>query len=294
MRRHLMTAVLRFEKRNFANTIEKNGGALLGIDAGSLYALKNHNERIELSNRFEVRSKRRTNIDAEKSSDNIVYKTMTSESIEKIKKQEHRANTVGAFELVFDFQDLTKGERENFDPDHYKAIIGEFLGYYGISERFEIIGLVFHQDEQNFHYHAVFSGFDLIAQKFAVNDFFNPKGADNRRINGLQKLQDSWGEFLQAHKLRHKKKHKSALRFSNYVYRQFDKETKDRIKLLRRAEKDRSNALDEGNSIRADKIGEFITEEVVKVLGIARRIQVEQSKQQNKDQKKEITNGLYK
>lgn len=291
-----MTAVLRFEKRNFANTIEKNGGALLGIDAGSLYALKNHNERIELSNRFEVRSKRRTNIDAEKSSDNIVYKTMRSEAIEKIKKQEHRANTVGAFELVFDFQDLTKGERESFDPAHYKAIIGEFLAHYGISERFELIGSTYHQDESanNPHYHLVFSGFDSITQKFSVNDFFNPKDSQNKRQNGLQRLQDSWGEFLQAHKMRHKKKHKSALRFSNYVYSQFDKETKDRIKLIRRAEKDRSNALEEGNSTRADKIGEFIAEEVVRVLGIAQRIQEEQSKQQNKDQKKELTNGLYK
>lgn len=289
-----MTAVLRFEKRNFANTIEKNGGALLGIDAGSLYALKNHNERFELSNRFEIKSKRRTHIDAEKSSANIVYKTIASEAIKKIKKQEHRANTVGAFELVFDFQDLTKSERENFDPAQYKAIITEYLEKSGISERFEMLGLVFHQDEEHEHFHAVFSGFDSIAQKFAVNDFFNPKDASGRRINGLQRLQDGWGEFLQAHKIRHKKEHISALGFATSVYRKFDEETKQRLKLIRRAEKDRLKALDEQNTIKTDKLGDFIAREAMKVLKIAQSIQDEQDKERNKDQKKELKNGLYK
>lgn len=289
-----MTAVLRFGKRSFANTIEKNGDTLLGIDAGGLYALKNHNERFELSNRFEIRSKRRTNIDAEKSSANIVYKTMSSASIEKIKKQEHRANTVGAFELSFDFQDLTKQERENFDTNHYKAIIGEFLAHYGISERFELIELVYHQDEKNPHFHAVFSGFDLIAQKFRVNDFFSPKDAQKNRINGFQRFQDGWGEFLQAHEMRHKKKHRSKLRFSNFVYSQFDKETKERINLIRRAENERDNALDDGNNIKADKLSDFIAKETLKVLGIAQSIKDEQDKERNKDQHKEIKNGLYK
>lgn len=289
-----MTAVLRFEKRNFANTIEKDGGTLLGIEGGSLYALKNHNEREAISQRFEVRSKRRTHIDPQKASGNIVYKTMTSDAIEKIKKQEHRANTVGAFELVFDFQDLTKEERENFDPAHYKAMISEYLEKSGISERFELLGLVFHQDEQNFHFHAVFSGFDSIAQKFAVNDFFNPKNEKKQRINGLQRLQNGWGEFLQAHKMRHKKEHISALGFATSIYRRFDKDTKERINVIRKAEKLRLNAIDEGNSIKADKLSDFIAKEALKVLKIVESIQDEQDKERNKDKNKELKNGLYK
>lgn len=289
-----MTAVLRFGKLSFANTIEKDGGTLLGIDGGSLYALKNHNERKAISQRFEVRSKRRTHIDAKKSSENIVYKTMTSDAIEKIKKQEHRANTVGAFELVFDFQDLTREERENFNPSQYKAIITEYLEKSGISPRFELIGLTLHRDEQNPHFHAVFSGFDSIAQKFAVNDFFNPKNEKKQRINGLQRLQDDWGEFLQAHKMRHKKEHISALGFATSIYRRFDEETKQRLKLIRRAEKDRLNALDEQNDIKAGKLSDFIAKEALKVLKIAQSIQDEQDKERNKDKNKELKNGLYK
>jgi hypothetical protein len=295
-RRHKMTAVLRFEKRSFADKITKNG-TIKGVDSGGLYALKKHNEREEINPNYEVKSKRTDHIDPTKSSANIYYKRMTSEEIKRIQKAEHRANAVGAFEFVFDFQDLSNLERENFDAEAHKKLIEEFFEASGITQKFDLLSFVFHLDEKNPHFHAIFSGQDKTQNgKFLVNDHFNKLRADGSRENGTQLLQNSWSEHLEANANRYKNKKDfiSALGFSNGIYRRFDKETKERIDLIREAEKLFIRAKQEDNKVKADGLGGFIASEVAKVLKIAQEIQEEQAQErkEQKNKKKEIKNVL--
>lgn len=290
-----MAAILRFCKHSVADKITKDG-TIKGVDSGGLYALKKHNEREEISSHYEVKSKRADHINPAKSDANIYYKRMTSEEIKRIQKAEHRANAVGAFEFVFDFQDLSNSERENFDAEAHKKLIEEFFEASGITQKFDLLSFVFHSDEKNPHFHAIFSGQDKTQNgKFLVNDHFNKLRADGSRENGTQLLQDAWAEHLEANanNYKNKKEFISALGFSNGIYRRFDKATKERIDLIREAEKLFIRAKQEGNKSKADGLGGFIASEVAKVLQIAQEIQEEQA-QERKEQKnkKELKNVL--
>ena len=78
----IMTAVLRFEKRNFADKITTQG-IVKGISNGSLIALKKHTERQELLQSMEVKSKQATNIDTSLSHHNIYYEKMKYSDIQE-------------------------------------------------------------------------------------------------------------------------------------------------------------------------------------------------------------------
>ena len=233
----MATAVMRIETRNFA-TMKRKGETVLGIDEGGLIGLKKHNERVDINSNYELKSKSKKSdtIDSSKSEGNIYYKHLKNDEIEKLKSEKHRKNQVGAFEMVFDIQDLTPEQREIFRTQKAKGmkkIIDDFLQSSGIAERFETLEMVYHDDETNPHYHFLFSGWDKISQKWGYNDFFSPithqeikkdKNGDkvykihNRgkergtvmrdedgepipattdvRKSRVQDLQDEWGEFL--------------------------------------------------------------------------------------------------
>lgn len=309
-----MTAVLRFEKRNFADKITTDG-IQRGIDKGGLIALKNHNERELINSRMEVKSKQSENINTSLSMRNIYFKKMRIDEIKEIKSTPHRENGVGAFEMVFDFQDLTEEEREVFDVLKHKQLIEGYLESLGVSQRFKILSFVYHADEKNPHFHIVFSGIDTQSGTFGVNEFFNPisttseietdqdgnviylienrgkrKGlpkldADGNKIpklkktarNGTQWLQDTWSEYLAITKSGYfnMKEFTSVLNFSDGVWRRFDKKTIARIYLFREAEKMRIQAIKNEESETVEEIESFMREEVAQLLQIAQDIQVE-------------------
>ena len=308
-----MTAVLRFQKRNFSDTITSKGTER-GINNGSLIALKKHNEREELSQSMEVKSKRATNIDSSLSHHNRYYEKMKYSDIQEIKDTPHRSNTSGAFELVFDFQDLTEDERNNFDPQKHKELIEEYLKEIGISENFKRLSFVLHlKDEKNPHYHIIFSGINKQTNSFDINNFFNPKikgeakkdknnnpiyQVENRgkkkgqlkldsdgnkiikydytRRNGTQYLQDTWSEHLTKSKntnYSNKKQFISILGFSDYVWYRFNEQTKQRVYLIRETDTERHKALLDEDYDTAMELEEFMRSEVEKVLDIALFIQ---------------------
>ncbi len=306
-----MTAVLRFEKRNFADKMTTDG-ILWGIDNGGLIRLKKHNERDEINMRMEIRSKRSENIDPTLSKHNIYFRKMSLDEIEEIKNTPHRPNGAGAFEMAFDFQDLTEEERKSFDVMKHKELIEGYLAAVGITQRFKILSFVYHADEKNPHFHAVFSGIDKTTGKFGINDYFNPKIEgdierdkdgnviyliENRgkrkglpmldeqgnkipkrktvRKNGIQKLQDRWGKYLATTKsgYSHKKTFTSVLNFSKGVWRRFDENTKQRVYLVREAERERMKALKEGDIEAVEEIAAFMRSEVIEILQIAQEIQ---------------------
>ncbi len=307
-----MTAVLRFEKRSFADKITTNG-VLRGIDNNGLIALKKHNEREEIISRMEVKSKQSENINTLLSYRNVYFKKMQYEEIEEIKNTPHRDNGVGAFEFVFDFQDLTEEEREEFDIIKHKLLIEEYLKSIG-ADRFKILSTAYHADEKNPHFHIIFSGIDKESKKFGVNEFFNPKEKgevakdkednviyliENRgkrkglpmldeqgnkipkqkttRRNGTQWLQNTWSDFLEGSGtgFSNKKEFTSVLSFSKGVWRRFDNKTKQRILLVREAEKMRIKAIKEESYDEVQEIESFMRNEVNEILNISQDIQVD-------------------
>ena len=323
-----MTAVLRIEKRNFADTKTK-GGLVRGIENGSLIAMKKHNERLEINHHYEMKSKQRTNITDKNSYKNIYFKNMSYEEIKNIKNKPHRSNSVGAFEIVFDFQDLTEGEIKSFDILAHKSLIDEFLQEHSIINKFEVISYVYHADEKNPHFHLIFSGWNEQEQAFNFNDVFNPKkngeslvdadgnqvylkhnrGKDkgeflldeqgNKQIkyqmsreNGVQYLQDKWGAYLNENNFRysHKKEFTSLLQFPNSIWHKFDEETKERVYFIRELEKERILNLSKENYTVCDEIEMLLKNEVLEVLNISQHIQDEQVSNRLRNKQKELIN----
>jgi len=317
-----MTAVLRFEKRSFADKITTNG-ILRGIDRG-LVALKKHNEREEINSRMEVKSKQSENINTSLSYRNVYFKIMQYEEIEEIKNTPHRSNGVGAFELVFDFQDLTEEEREEFDVIKHKQLIDEYLKSIGVTDRFKILSSVYHADEKNPHFHIICSGIDKESGKFGVNEFFNPKekgevelDKDGNTVylienrgkrkglpmldeqgnktpkqkltsrNGTQWLQNTWSDFLAGSGtgFSNKKEFTSVLSFSKGVWRRFDNKTKQRILLVREAEKMRIKAIKEESYDEVEEIESFMRDEVNEILNIAQDTQIDIAIERKKTQR---------
>ena len=322
-----MTAVLRFQKRNFSDNITSKGTEK-GINNGSLIALKKHNERQELCQSMEVKSKRATNIDTSLSHHNIYYEKMKYSDIQEIKDTPHRANTSGVFELVFDFQDLTEEESSNFDPQKHKELIEEYLKEIGISENFKRLSFVYHKDEKNPHYHLIYSGINKQSNTFDINNYFNPKikgeaqrdennnliyQVENRgkrkglpkldsdgnkiikydytRRNGTQYLQDTWSDHLTKSKntnYSNKKQFISILGFSDSIFHRFSEQTKQRVYLIRETDTERNKALLDGNYDTAKELEEFMRSEIEKVLDIAQDIQMEIAVERKNSQKLKI------
>lgn len=240
-----MTAVLRIETINFA-TLSKGGKVIKGIDDGGLYGLQKHNNRTEYNLDYEVKSKRTTNIDKSKSKHNHYFKKLTSNKIETLKNIPHRKNQVGAFQMVFDFQDLTDSQKDKFRNEQYAKqklkMILTFLKQQGILEKFNLLEAVLHNDEKNPHLHLCFSSIDNNTNNWGYNEFFSPI-VDNKivkkngevlyqkhnrgklkgkykldsngnkipktqavRANNIQKLQDDWDNFLLVNDLGYRNK----------------------------------------------------------------------------------------
>lgn len=324
-----MTAVLRIEKRNFADTKTKNG-FVRGIEKNSLVAMKKHNERLEINHNYEIKSKQRTNINEENSYKNIYFKSMSFEQIKKIKNRQHRSNSVGAFEVVFDFQDLTENEINSFDVLQHKALIDKFLQEQSIGKKFELLSYVYHADEKNPHFHLIFSGWNKQEQSFNFNDEFNPKKKGeplltsegnpvflkhNRgkqkgeylldehgdkqikyemvRENGTQKLQDAWGSYLKDNNFRysHKKQFTSFLQFPNSIWHSFDANTQKKVLFIRELEKERIQSIAENNLLLADEIEIMLKNEVLEVLHLAQHIQDKQVAKRAKNKQKTLVNN---
>lgn len=292
----MATAVLRMETRNFA-TMKRKGEEVLGIDKGGLWALSKHNERKEVNYAYEVKSKqsRKDAIDETRTKENIYYKRLSPAAVNDLQEKEHRKNTAGAFEMVFDFQDLREETLKNFKQNQekkLKTLVEKFLEEQGISERFETLEMVLHLDEKNPHFHILFSGWDKIEQKWGYNDFFNPveekvakrdkdgkkipkkhnrgklKGqvmeidgeiqykTEDKRKNGAQFMQDTWGEFLETYtkgKMRNKKVFASMLQFNNYVWSRFSDEEKELVYSTRKIETEYYSEEEQGRRIKLKK-----------------------------------------
>ena len=187
-----MTCVMRIETINFA-TLTRGGRVVKGIDEGGMHGLMKHNNRDEINTEFEVKSKRATNIHRCKSKYNQYFKKLTHKKIEKIKSlPKKKKDTAGAFQMVFDFQDLPQSERSKFKNEQYSKnkakLILAFLKEQGILDEFELLEIVLHKfDEKNPHFHLCFSAFSNSKSKFAYNEFFSPI-IDNEPVldkNGL-------------------------------------------------------------------------------------------------------------
>lgn len=253
----------------------KSADGRRGIKAGALVAISRHNFRAKVDKNVEIRkSKKATHIDASLSYRNICYKQLDFEEIKTIKRQAKETsaknNTVGSFELLLDFTENV----QTFDAEAHKEMVMGFLKEIGILDRFKLLEMVLHLDEEREkpHFHIVFSGFNQEIGKFAVNDFFSPKGEEKilrdeygeiiykkikngkergeleldkngnliprmeaYRRNGAQWLQDSYSHYLQENDIKYsnKKKWSSALQFPNGVWRKFDQKTKDAVYYFR-------------------------------------------------------------
>lgn len=324
-----MTAVLRIEKRNFADTKTKDC-LVRGIKNGSLIAIKKHNERLEINHRYEMKSKQRTNINEENSYKNVYFKSMSFEQVKKIKNKPHRSNNIGAFEVVFDFQDLTESEIKNFDVLQHKALIDEFIEEQSIEKKFELLSYAFHGDEKNPHFHLIFSGWNEREQSFNFNDEFNPKkqgepflNSDGSQIflkhnrgkqkgeylldeqgnkqikyemvreNGMQKLQNKWGAYLKDNNFRysHKKQYTSLLQFPNSIWHSFDINIQKKVLFIRELERERLQSIAENNLSLADEIEIMLKNEVLEVLNVAQHIQDKQVDYRAKNKRKTLINN---
>ncbi len=178
-----MTAVMTIQPITF-NTKTISGKIVKGIDKGGLYGLMKHNNREEYLDEYEVRTKQTTHIDTKKEHLNYYFKKMDASKIEKLKSIPHRANQRGAFQMVFSFQDLEVDEAnkfydKGFAKDKAKLII-EFLKQEGITDRFDLLDLICHNDEGMFgntqhpHFHLTFSAFDKINKDWGYKNFFSP------------------------------------------------------------------------------------------------------------------------
>lgn len=187
-----MTCVMRVETINFA-TLKRSAETVKGINEGGMHGLMKHNLREDINTKYEVKSKRATNIDKSKSKYNQYYKKLSNKKIEKLKTlPKKKKDTAGAFQMVFDFQDLPEIERQKFFSEKYSKqkakLILSFLKEQGILKEFELLELVLHLDEKNPHFHLCFSAFSISKSKFAYNEFFSPI-VDNEPVldkNGLK------------------------------------------------------------------------------------------------------------
>lgn len=173
-----MTCVMRIETINFA-TLTRGGEVVKGIDEGGMHGLMKHNNREEINSSYEVKSKRATNINRTKSSHNQYFKKLTNKKIQKIKSLPiKKKDTVGAFQMVFDFQDLPESERQKFYNEKYSKqkakLILAYLKEQRVLDEFDLLEVVLHLDEKNPHFHLCFSAFSNTKSKFAYNEFFTP------------------------------------------------------------------------------------------------------------------------
>lgn len=295
-----MTAVLRMETIN-SGTLKRGGDLVRGIDEGGLIALMKHNNRTEIDNTYEVKSKRDTAIDIERSEHNIVFKEMTYKKIKKLQNIPHRKTQASAFQMVFDFQDLEEFEQlqfynKDFAKDKAKLVLA-YLKEAGIIQRFELLELVLHNDEKNPHFHLTFSSYDKIDNDWGVNEFFRPvvdyktiyknnkpvykkidKGKDRGKFlldekgnkivktmpirkSNMQEIQDNWNDFLIKHNqvYRNKKEITSLLQFKKSIWRRFSEETKQKVYLLRKKEKELIKAKRADNIKKYNKVLNEIT-----------------------------------
>jgi len=259
-----MTAVVSLKFYSFAN---KNGER--GILGGCLSALSKHNLRQEINRKMEIKRKQHTNINKAESKNNVVMQALDYGEIDNIKYLQKTTNTrkngVGAFSLVFDFKEQNK---KGFDIEAHNELINEYLSDIGLSDRFEQLEFVWHMDEKSVHCHLLFSGYDIYKGKFAVNDYFSPKGKQEpkrdkkgniiykkiangkdrgkykldqngnkipkmeaKRRNGTQWLQDTFAKYLHEnnYKYTNKKEFSSMLQFPNGIWRSFSKETQEAV-----------------------------------------------------------------
>lgn len=310
-----MTAVLRIQKINFGDK-QESSKVVRGIHNGGLVALKKHNERTDINVRLEMKSKQATHIDESNSNKNFYFKEMNFYNIQEIKRKKHRLNSVGAFEMVFDFQDLTEDEIENFDAIKHKSLIDKFIKRHEKISNFKILSYTLHLDEKNPHYHIVFSGWNDSSCSFDFNEVFNPKvqGEEildkngnqiylkhNRgklrgeyqldengekinkyqmtRENGTQKLQNDWAIHLKENgdKYTHKKAFTSVLHFTKSIWNRFEENTKLKIYFVREMEAERIRAIKEENFELVLELETMLKNEVLEVMSIAQDIQTDQA-----------------
>jgi len=267
-----MTAVLSLKFYNFAN----NNNGERGILNGCLSALSKHNLRQEINRKMEIKRKQKTNINEAESINNIVVQSLDYAEIDRIKQLQKdtktRKNGVGAFSLVFDFKNQDK---EQFDIKAHNELIYEYLADIGMSDRFEQLESVWHMDEKSVHCHVLFSGYDRYKARFAVNDYFSPKGEpepkrdkkgniifkkiangkkrgefqldengnktpklEAKRRNGTQWLQDTFSKYLECNNFKYsnKKEFSSMLQFPNAIWRGFSEVTKEAVYHFRKLE----------------------------------------------------------
>ena len=265
-----MTCVLNLKYYQFSD--KKNGER--GIDNGSMEAIEKHSRRADINiQRCEIKMKQRTNINKDLSHKNISYKKLDYAKIKEMKERIHAKNAVGAFNLIFDFQDID-GNDSTFDTSVHKTMIDKFLKSYGITDRFALLSMHCHRDEKNLHYHIMFSGWDMIEQKYAVNQFFSPKGEktlvyekdgvtpvykrnpkggfrldedgekiqltkDGTRANGTQLLQDGLEKFYQDNNLIYsgRKTFQSLLSINKNIWREMSEDDKEAVYAFRKMEK---------------------------------------------------------
>ena len=311
-----MTSVCRLQFYNFAKS--KDGRR--GINDNALVALSKHNIREKISYVMEIKKKQAKHIKTDKSKNNICYKQLDYLEIDKIKQQKKetkaKSNAVGAFQMVFDFTEKV----ENFDSEAHKELLLNYLDEIGMLDRFELLEVVLHIDEEKNkpHFHVLFSGFDKINQKFAVNDFFSPKGEkkvltdideniiykkfkngkhrgeyeldkngqkiprlEAYRRNGAQWLQDTYSEYLQNNNYvySNKKEFSSLLQFPNGIWRKFSTETKESIYYFRELENlFHQTKKEDPHDKSLQDIKDEMTLGVMDILEIAREIQENQYK----------------
>ena len=313
-----MTSVLSLKFYSFANN--KNGER--GILSGCLTALSRHNLRQEVNTKLEIKRKQQTAINEEQSHSNIVVKGLDYSKIDTIKQQQKETNTrkngVGSFSLVFDFKEQ---DTHKFDTQAHNELINQYLESIGLLERFELLEFIWHFDEKSIHCHLLFSGYDQLHNKFAVNDFFSPKGEpepmkDNqgnviykkiangknrgefelkngqrvpkmeaKRRNGTQWLQDEFSAYLEQNDFiySNKKEFSSMLQFPNGIWRSFDEATKEAVYYFR----DLENLYFETKKNNSDDttlkdIHREMMEGVSIILNEARAIQEKQGKKKTK------------
>jgi len=307
-----MVAVLNMKFYKFSDT--KNGDR--GINSGSMVAIEKHSSREDIQiKRCEIKNKQRTNIDRDLSENNVVIQRLDYTKIEEMKMRKHKSSNVGAFGLIFDFQDT---KIENFSVEIHTKMINDFLAESGIVEHFEVLSMYCHLDEKNPHYHVIFDGWDKLKEKYAVNDFFSPLSAPKQvlnadgskrykktpkgkykldfegnkiayteqvRENGAQNLQNSWDTFLEQHEYIYtgKKQHTSLLSINSRVWRDMSEEDKDRVYYFRKLEALYNTTKSKNKSdLALPKIRAEMIEALNPVHELTQTIQEQQVKQTNK------------
>ena len=252
MWRYIMTAVMRIETINFS-TMKRGSKEVRGIEDAGMLGLLKHNQRKLYNKSYEVKSKQASNIDKKRSHLNHYFKVMSEHDIQALKSLPHRVNQVGAFQMVFDFQDLTDEDLVKFhDKTHatkHAKMILAYLKEQGILDHFELLELICHNDEKNPHYHLTFSAYDSLSKDWGYNEFFSPivgsepvmkngevvyqvenrgknKGKSKLDSQGnripktqvvrqsiLQTLQDNWNDFL----IRHHQPYRNKKEFSSLL-----------------------------------------------------------------------------